>query len=144
MVALHTIPKDLSIGTRAIYYLAGAAIPLFFLSSGYFLLNRGEISLQYSARKILGILRIVVLWNLAFYALQLLWKAVHAEALSLSIGDLIQSVFQSLIQKGEMWHFWYLGALMLIYALLPFLSRLIAAKGYKGLLPLLLTVSVGL
>lgn len=48
VVALHTIPKDLSAVTTTIYYLSGVAVPLFFMSSGYFLLNRGEISIKYT------------------------------------------------------------------------------------------------
>ena len=48
VVALHTISKDLSSITTVIYYLSGVAVPLFFMSSGYFLLNRGEISIKYS------------------------------------------------------------------------------------------------
>lgn len=61
VVALHTIPKDLSAVTTTIYYLSGVAVPLFFMSSGYFLLNRGEISIKYSIHKIVGVFRIVVL-----------------------------------------------------------------------------------
>ena len=58
VVALHTIPKDLSAVTTTIYYLSGVAVPLFFMSSGYFLLNRGEISIN-----------IVFIKLLAFFAL---------------------------------------------------------------------------
>ena len=79
VVALHTIPKDLSAVTTTIYYLSGVAVPLFFMSSGYFLLNRGEISIKYSIHKIVGVFRIVVLWNLIFYGLEFIWKTVHVE-----------------------------------------------------------------
>lgn len=134
VVALHTIPKDLSAVTTTIYYLSGVAVPLFFMSSGYFLLNRGEISIKYSIHKIVGVFRIVVLWNLIFYGLEFIWKTVHVRKISFSISNLFQSIFQSLIQKDELWHFWYLGALMLIYIILPILSKIVRKNGYKRII----------
>lgn len=142
VVALHTIPKDLSSITTAIYYLSGVAVPLFFMSSGYFLLNRGEISIKYSIHKIIGIFRIVVLWNLIFYGLEFIWKIIHVRKISFSISSLIQSVFQSLIQKDELWHFWYLGALMLIYIIVPILSKIIRKNGYKRILLAFLSICI--
>ena len=95
VVALHTIPKGLSAVTTTIYYLSGVAVPLFFMSSGYFLLNRGEISIKYSIHKIVGVFRIVVLWNLIFYGLEFIWKIIHVRKISFSISNLFQSIFQS-------------------------------------------------
>ena len=142
VVALHTISKDLSSITTVIYYLSGVAVPLFFMSSGYFLLNRGEISIKYSIHKIIGIFRIVVLWNLIFYGLEFIWKIIHVRKISFSISSLIQSVFQSLVQKDELWHFWYLGALMLIYVALPILSKIIRKNGYKRVILVFLSICI--
>lgn len=70
VVGLHTFPKDLSVATAALYYLCGFAVPFFFMSSGYFLLNRGEVSYKYAVQKCGGIIRIVFLWNAMLFILR--------------------------------------------------------------------------
>ena len=50
VVGLHTFPKDLSLVTASLYYLCGFAVPFFFMSSGYFLLNRGELNVLESSK----------------------------------------------------------------------------------------------
>ena len=52
VVGLHAFPKDISKTTGLIYYFFGFAVPFFFMSSGYFLLNRGKIGIQYSKKKV--------------------------------------------------------------------------------------------
>ena len=70
VVGLHTFPKDLSIVTASLYYLSGFAVPFFFMSSGYFLLNRGELNYKYAGRKCVGIIKIVFFWNCILYAVK--------------------------------------------------------------------------
>ena len=52
------------------YYICGFAIPFFFMSSGYFLLNRGKINFKYSIKKNCAIIRIVFIWNLIYLILK--------------------------------------------------------------------------
>ena len=70
VVGLHTFPKDLSTVTASLYYLCGFAVPVFFMSSGYFLLNRGEVSYKYAVQKCIGIIRVVFLWNSIIFILK--------------------------------------------------------------------------
>lgn len=71
VVGLHTIPRDLSVLTSLLYYLFGFAIPTFFISSGYFLMNREGVSWKYSQKKMFGIIKIVVIWNFLFLLVKL-------------------------------------------------------------------------
>ena len=70
VVGLHTFPKDLSTVTASLYYLCGFAVPVFFMSSGYFLLNRGDLSYKYAVQKCIGIIRVVFLWNSIIFILK--------------------------------------------------------------------------
>ena len=40
VVGLHTLQKDLSVFNSSLYYMCGFAVPVFFMASGYILLNR--------------------------------------------------------------------------------------------------------
>lgn len=50
-----------------------------------------------------------------------------------------QDIIKSFLQKGEMGHFWYLGALIIVYVLLPWMSSK-SSKSQKNLLFLIGTV----
>ena len=41
VIGLHTSQKDISAFNAALYYLCGFAVPVFFMSSGYILLDKG-------------------------------------------------------------------------------------------------------
>ncbi len=94
------------------------SIPLFFMTSGYLLLDRKNVSYKYSCRKILGIIRFV------FIITSVLWLVFGirhgANYLVYTLG--------SFLQKGGMGIFWYFGAMILIYLLLPLLHTLYADK----------------
>lgn len=123
VVGLHTFPREHSVGTLLAYYLCGFAIPFFFMSSGYFLLNRGKISWNYPLKKAFSIIRLVVLWNLVFDILKSVFKVYSTGKLNIEWLDIPQDIIKSFLQKGEMGHFWYLGALIIIYMLLPWISQ---------------------
>ena len=57
VVGLHTFPKDLSLVTASLYYLSGFAVPFFFMSSGFFLLNRGELNYNMFGINVLELLK---------------------------------------------------------------------------------------
>lgn len=60
VVGLHTLQKDLSVINSTLYYCCGFAVPVFFMCSGYMLLNRSQMTVSYVIRKIASILRVVL------------------------------------------------------------------------------------
>ena len=123
VVGLHTFPKDLSTVTASLYYLCGFAVPVFFMSSGYFLLNRGEVSYKYAVQKCIGIIRVVFLWNSIIFILKFAKQLILDEEVTINLMTLAKEFVKSFVQWGTLWQFWYLGALLIIYALLLVLSR---------------------
>lgn len=131
VVGLHSFSRDSSTESLLVYYLCGFAIPFFFMSSGFFLLNRSKISWNYPLKKTLAILRIVVLWDLIFFILKSVIKVYSTGKLYFDLLGFPKEVIRSLLQKGEMGHFWYLGALIILYFLLPWISkRSLEGKGF--------------
>lgn len=124
VVGLHTFPKDLSLVTASLYYLSGFAVPFFFMSSGFFLLNRGELNYKYVWHKCAGIIKIVLFWNCILYALRLGKALIFNKILAINIFVFLEGFLKSFVQKGKLWQFWYLGALLIIYVFLPVLSKL--------------------
>lgn len=116
VMCLHTQPLYLENSTLAhfLYISAVVAIPLFFMTSGYLLLGRTNIDYKYAGKKILGILRFVAIITLAWYAV--FGYRHHAGFLNSTIG--------CLFQRGGMGVFWYFGAMIIIYALLPWINKL--------------------
>lgn len=128
VVGIHTFPRDLSEITALLYYLCGFAVPVFFMSSGYFLLNRGPVTIRYSMKKCIGIVRVVICWNIIISGC----KTVRALVLQRNfVEELINfplECLKSIFQEGTIWQFWYLGALLILYLLLPILSRFTKRK----------------
>lgn len=94
--------------------IAGISIPLFFMVSGYLLLEKGG-DWRYSLRKIFGIIKFVFLCSLVF---SILYVIVHQQFNINVVGIFLRSF----IQKGPLWMFWYFGAMCLLYLLLPILK----------------------
>lgn len=93
------------------------------MSSGYFLLDREKINWNYPLKKAFSIIRLVVLWNLVFDILKSVFKVYSTGKLNIEWLDIPQDIIKSFLQKGEMGHFWYLGALIIVYILLPWMSQ---------------------
>ena len=92
-----------------LYMSAVVSIPLFFMTSGYLLYGKSSVDWRYSASKICGILRFVAIMTVAFW---LMTGMKHGTSfLSFTIG--------SLLQRGGLGVYWYLGSMIIIYALLP-------------------------
>lgn len=115
VVGLHTLKWDVSVLNSILYYLQGFAVPIFMMSSGYILVNREEITGEYTLKKILAVIKVVCFWNIVIFVLRSLYKCLIKRQIDLTIGDLFSGIYLSLIQKGIMWHFWYLGAMILLY-----------------------------
>ena len=116
VIGLHTFKYD---AAPILYYLCCFSVPVFFMVSGYFLLNRAtSTGGGYFTSKIASIIRIVVLWNIIRFLISLSGILIGKNISEYSITYLITQILKSLLQKGKMWHFWYLGALILIYLFL--------------------------
>ena len=123
VVGLHTFWIEGSAVSAALYYLCGFAVPVFFMSSGYFLLNRGEVNPLYSARKIVRVGKVILCWTAISAVGGVCTDVAHH---TLSYHTLLYwptITFRALLQKGSMWHFWYFGTLILLYLCLPLLTR---------------------
>ncbi len=90
-----------------LYAVSGVAIPLFFIVSGYLLANK-DITMKYILKKVWGIVRfcfiICLLWNL--YNL-------------CRTGTFNWDFPLCFVQKGRFGHFWYLGAMLIMYVVMP-------------------------
>lgn len=118
-----------------LYITAVVSVPLFFMTSGYLLLGKDNAGYKYSCGKILGILRFVVIMTVLFYFLS---GIRHG-------SSFIDATLGSLIQKGQLGVYWYFGAMMIIYALLPALNFLfrLRFKFFLWLVILLFVISSG-
>lgn len=116
VVGLHAV----GMSNYTIYYLCDCGVPLFFMVNGYLLLSREKIDYAYAFRKIFHILKVVFLWNLLIAIPVLIFRHKIVNPFRLS--------FDSLLQKGYLWHFWFFGALIMIYLLLPLLHHFFGGK----------------
>ena len=116
VVGLHAV----GMSNYTIYYLCDCGVPLFFMVNGYLLLSRKEVNYAYAFRKIIHILKVVFLWNLLI--------AIPVFIFRRKLVNPFRLTFDSLMQKGYLWHFWFFGALILLYLLLPLLHKLVHGK----------------
>lgn len=114
---------------QCLYMTAVVSIPLFFMVSGYLLYGKSPVGLDYSARKIYGILRFVVIVASFFW---LLSGMRHGE-------PYLRYVIGGFFQRGQFGLFWYFGAMMILYALLPISQRI-----YNGHPRIFIALTVGL
>ena len=137
VMALHIIlcnlvPSSIFMSWNA--GLSGIAIPLFFMVSGYLLCGKdGHFS--YSVRKIKGILRFVFITITLILLLNILF---HRDV---SIHDGVRSYYAWFYQKGLLWQYWYFGAMIIIYATLPYLLKVIHSKWLPWVILLLMAIS---
>lgn len=107
-----------------IYETGVIGIPLFFMVSGFFLIPRDNVSWRYSARKIYGIIRFVAI-------ICLLHWAVTGIKNGFSLSLLFSDFWGAFVQRGHFGVFWYFGAMIMLYTLLPLISKLYKCKaGY--------------
>ena len=118
VVGLHAV----SMNNYTIYYLCDCGVPLFFMVNGYLLLSKEQISYRYVFHKIASILKIVLSWNFLIAIPVLIFRQ--------KIMNPLRLAFDSLLQKGYLWHFWFFGALIIIYLFLPILHRLFFQKSH--------------
>ena len=138
VVALHTIYPGKSCINRIITLFATTSIPLFFMVSGYLMFRRKTFDYKYAIKKIIRILSVC-----------LAWEFLHAVAYSLYYQqprNFLSSYVLDFFQKGLFYHFWFMGALILVYLVMPLLYKLAkkTQKGYAGILAALVVICAGI
>lgn len=142
VMALHIqIPEIVSPSwlLKCNYGYSCIAIPLFFMVSG-FLLSGKQLTVEYSIRKIKGILKfvfititfLVIYWTIHDYLRYGYNTAPHFHA---------SSYISWFWQGGLMWQYWYFGAMIIIYAAAPLLRNILHSKKLIKLLVICITVS---
>lgn len=116
VVGLHTV----SMNNYTLYYLCDCGVPLFFMVNGYLLLSREQADYRYVFHKIAHILKIVLSWNFLIAIPVLIFRQKMINPFRLA--------FNSLLQKGYLWHFWFFGSLIIIYLFLPVFHRMFFEK----------------
>lgn len=101
-----------------LYETAVVSVPLFFITSGYLLLGRANTGFSYSVGKIAGIVRFVTLIVI------LHWVIMSVRFADFNIRSLPQTLINPYIQRGTFFMFWYLGAMIILYILYPYLNGL--------------------
>lgn len=94
--------------------LVRVCVPLFFMVSGFLLLQKDEILPIYFSKRLKKILIPMIFWSLFF----VFWKGWYENSDSLSIS----SVY-SLILIPSYYHLWFLYALIGLYLYLPILRK---------------------
>lgn len=125
VVGLHTFTKGTTLPSTVVYYTCGFAIPIFFMSSGAFLLNRGGVDYSYVAKKLCRLLVVLVLWASVISVSFVLGKLMTGVGDAASVVSVFSStLLGSLFQIGLLSHGWFLWALAIVYCFLPLLSNL--------------------
>lgn len=114
------------------YYLAGCAVPIFFMVNGAFILNKPYKTKNYELIKIFHIFRLIFLWYILYSGAAFL--------LSHKSKNPILFILDSFMQRSAFSNFWFLGALILVYLILPILYKLYHYSKYS---PLIITTILG-
>lgn len=122
VIALHTTHDYINnvFGVANVMYETGViSIPLFFMTSGYLLLGREDVSYRYVFRKIYGILRFVFIISVV------LWLAYSIKnEFSFDMSKMLYGFFGAFMQRGYLFVFWYFGSMIIIYLFYPLLNRI--------------------
>ncbi|BCZ46178.1 hypothetical protein psyc5s11_22450 [Clostridium gelidum] len=115
---------------HTLYYMAGFAVPIFFIVNGYFQLNKEKVNYTYVMKKIGNILIVVFVWNLIVFLLSRVVTNRFLTDLLLSkkTTNPFSMTLNSLIQRDYFWQFWFFGSIIIIYAVLPLLIKCFASN----------------
>lgn len=102
-------------------------IPLFFMVTGYLLIERRE-GYGYVCRKLLSIARLGVVFTLIVMVIKRIGNPLSIFSIGF-VKDYVCQVYFSIFTAGYFWIFWYLWALGALYLLYPLLSRLAVEYG---------------
>lgn len=128
VVAIHTLHVNKGFLNMVFAMSATVCIPVFFTVSGYLMLKRPSFSRWYALKKTVTILFVC-----------LCWEALHAAAhfaVYREVRAFVKSWAMDFFQQGLFYHFWYMGALILVYLMMPLLDRLMqrSPTAYRNVL----------
>ena len=103
----------------SLYYVGTLAIPIFFMASGYFVLNKITISYNYSFFRIKNILFVVFSWILLFSFIKFIFKHNFD-----FFSQLKGSIFVG-VNGSHFYHFWFFWSLMIMLLIAPLLWYLL-------------------
>lgn len=134
MVVLeHTAVRDLSTINDLLILGSCNCVLLFFMVNGYLMQHKDAISYHYSLNKIWNILKIILGWNVI---VMILYAFIKHE-----FYNPITETIRNLLNKGFFWQLWFMGALILIYLILPIVF-IINKKYHKQFLAFLILITV--
>ena len=131
VVVLHTMTKDF------FYYVSVIAIPLFFMSMGYIQLGRPKMTIKYCLTKIWHIIKFVAIFTFCSWIIKHLIFAGNP----FDIRALLEYMFSGYLQRGEFGVFWFFSAMIILYALLPFIN-ILYTKYYRSFCALTIALLV--
>lgn len=140
VITMHSLSPESSVVFNnvfrlSLYYVGTLAIPIFFMASGYFVLNKKSISYAYSFKRIKTILIVVFSW-LILYSLAVL--IVKHKFVFFSVVE--GSIFSG-IGDNHFYHFWFFWALIIMLLLAPVLLWVLQ-KQYNYFIILTIVVTV--
>lgn len=113
VMALHTcIDRTDSLPGFVLSRTFGLSIPLFFMVSGYLMQGR-RVDWHYSIKKVWGILRFTFIICISYWI-------VHSMRHGVDFIGFAKLWIGSFVQRGLFGVFWYFGAMILLYLVLPF------------------------
>lgn len=124
VIGLHVLRANGGVVAIHIYHICGFAVPLFFVISGYLLLDR-EISFCYLLTKIIGIVKLVTIWNIIVTIPLTVANIIRGNSIisffPLFLRQCINSVTQG---ESVLFQFWYFLALLIVYIIAFVISKL--------------------
>jgi len=117
MMHLQLAKYEAGLDTSMPYFIGpftGIAIPLFFMVSGYLLCSK-KAAFNYSIHKVYGIIKFCFIICMSFSAIMIIKNGS---------GDYLFFP-KCFIQEGWFFQYWYLGAMIIIYMILPILKHII-------------------
>lgn len=118
VVALHTFSKDF------IYAMTTISVPLFFMVTGYLQLGKKKISYYYCRQKIINIIKFVTIISFIDWLICIVWLREYP----IKVTNFISYVFGGYFQIGGCIHFWFFGALIIVYLFMPLINKLYIYK----------------
>lgn len=75
-------------------------------------------------KKYKQIFSVILSWGIIGSLIVLIYGVVHNHAPYVIVYDVIKICIGGVLQKGVYWQFWFFGAILLVYAITPFISGL--------------------
>ena len=112
VIGLHTFGVDMDWHyVNILYEMCVIAIPLFFMSSGYIMLPREDITIGYVLKKELRLFRFLFFLSVSYGIISYINMSIsYSECLNLIVGAVVSE---------PLYHCWFLLTMMILYIILP-------------------------